>query len=377
MADLFICDTPFQVMSALLLAWGNLESSEIDCIVTDNMPGAAGVTKRLTRVVSVRDARAAHVKHTDSSRLANKMGYLHDLIMPFNLRWPDCPRERRYEALFVRNYSHPFAVSAYSYYARVNEDIRLKVYDEGYSTYSRRFWTPEAGMSALHVASGVLARRLGRRGTFEHIDSAYLYEPELLRLRLPFPVGRLLPNGFRIDGFMLKELNAVFGFERESDPIVSFIQGDSAAGRKYIYFEECFATDTGNQDDLKVVDAIARAVGKDRMLIKLHPRTVRDRFTPLGYTTVQSHGYPWEIVVLNLPADADVMLISLSSGSLLNYRFLCDRSIRSIFLYGLFPGLCHSLDDDERRFFEDCRKRSRGAIAIPTTHDELMEALHA
>lgn len=375
MGNLFICDTPFQVMTALLISWANFRDSDFDCIVTDNMPGAAAIADRLLFVDSVRDAKVAHVKHSGSSDFKNRIGYFLDLFAPYGVRWPGHLNGGAYDCLFLRNYEDPYSVSAFHHFRRYS-DLKLMVYDEGYSTYSSSFWTPGEGASFSHAVSNRLARIVGKSPLFDFIESAYLYDPGLLHIDLPFPVNRLLPRGFHLGEHRLHDLNTVFGFKMAEDPILDFLHDDSIQGRKYLFFEECFAADRGNQDDLGVLGEIAKAVGKDRILVKTHPRSVEDRFSRLGYRVVRSHGYPWEIVALNMDEEIDVVLVSFSSGALLNYRFLCGKNIRSVLLYKLFPGQCNQLDSEELQFFEDFRRSHPETISIPNSRDELSKALY-
>ena len=376
MANLFICDTPFQVMASLLLSWGHFDSTDFDCIVTDNMPGAATIVEKMSTIDSVRDARVAHVKHRGRSRVGDKIRYFTDLMAPYNQRWPDGLCDRVYERLFARNYTDPFVISAYSHFRAANDGLRFFVYDEGYSTYSKKFWISEKG-SFLHFFANRIASSIGKQLPSKHIESAYLLDPNLMRFDLPFPMLRLLPEGFFLNAHRLKCLNTVFDFKDESDPLLAFVRDKSTQGKKIIFFEESFATDYGNEKDLQVLDAIAKATGKDRDLVKLHPRSTKDRFSELGYRVLQSNGYPWEIAALNMPDEADVVLVSGSSGSLLNYRFLCSKSIKSVFLYDLFPQACASLDDDERSFFEAIYLKYPDDIIAPKSKQELTVALNA
>lgn len=375
MSRLFICDTPFQVMAALLLSWTQRDYSDNDFIVTDNMPGAAEIAKRLSNLNSVRDACIAHVNHKKAIDLEKKLEYLLDFIMPFGVRWHDVFYDRVYDSLYVRNYADPFAVSAYNHYRQTNSAISLRIYDEGYSTYSRRFWQPDQYLSPLHSFAERLARTFGRQFPADNIESVRLLDPDMLRFELPFPVERMIPEHFPLDEGMLDDLNLVFGFHGNSDAILNFINDESINGTKYLFFEESFAVDCGNEDDFKVLKEISEIVGMKNILVKLHPRSETDRFSSLGYRVVGSAGYPWEIVALNIPCDSDVVLISCSSGSLLNYRFLCDKRMRSILLFELFQRADNALDEDEQHFFRDFCAKYSGSISIPTSYPQLLEAL--
>lgn len=375
MSRLFICDTPFQVMASLLLSWSHSDSSADDYIVTDNMPGAEDAARRLSCLDSVRDARVAHVKHVHASSFEKKAGYLLDLILPYELRWSEVFCGEAYEDLYVRNYADPFSVSAYSHFLRANSAVSLHVYDEGYSNYSRRFWQPDKRFSFLHSAAERIARMLGKRFPAENIGTVHLFDPDMLRFELPFPVEKLAVERFSLDESKLNDLNKAFGFRKNSDAVLDFVNDDSIVGTKYLFFEESFAEDSGNEDDLGVLNEISEIVGMNNILVKLHPRSTRDRFSPLGYRVVESAGYPWEVVALNVPRDSDVVLVSYSSGSLLNYHFLCDARMRSVLLFDLFPGVCHALDDDEKRFFRDFQMRYSESVSIPSSKGQLLEAL--
>lgn len=377
--SLFICDTPFQVLTSLYILQAHHNGRPGDFILTDNMAGAGSLARTLGESSLARDVFVADVKHGNSDTLAEKARYARDLFKSFDSRWV-CPMAgRSYDTLYVRNFAHPVAVSAYSYFKAKNDSLRLVVYDEGYSNYSRDFWFESLG-SGAHQAASCLARVFcGKQDTFANISMALLYVPGLLDFELPFPIRSLLPLGFCAGASFVDDVNRVFGFNRErlADQFGSCRRTScsSATRRLFIFFEESFAVDRGNDADLKILGDIVEIVGKGNILVKLHPRSSEDRFTPLGYRVMEKASYPWEVFALNAPDDCDLTLISFSSGSLLNYHFLVDRAMRSVFLYDLYPDACQTLGEDVRGFFEGFLELYPAGISVPKNRNELCEAL--
>ena len=369
-ANLFICDTPFHVLTSLIIASGEHTNGANDFILTDNMSNVYSLADSLSKSSLADNAYVAKTKHAYGNPIHNKVEYFRDIFESFSLRWDFPTASKTYNSLFVRNYRDPIAVSAYSYFKEKNDDLSFVVYDEGYSSYTQDYWTANQ-TSAPHKAAEFIARVFrGKQDTSAHISKALLYTPQFLDFKLPFPAISLLPPDFQLDGCIISEI--IFGFDPS---FFNEIAGKNEGARKYLFFEESFATDRGNDADLGILDEVAEIVGKENVFVKLHPRTSIDRFTPLGYAVLKGANYPWEVCALNAPKECPLTLVSFSSGSLLNYHFICDRAIKSVFLYELYPDACQTMDDDVKRFFAKFISRYPEGVSVPATKAELREAL--
>ena len=80
--------------------------------------------------------------------------------------------------------------------------------------------------------------------------------------------------------------------------------------------EEAFFDDKIPSNDLELVLRIAEIVGKDQMIIKLHPRNKVNRFQEYGFQTMQHTQVPWEITLMDEDI-TDKILFTISSIALI------------------------------------------------------------
>lgn len=52
-------------------------------------------------------------------------------------------------------------------------------------------------------------------------------------------------------------------------------------------------------NDVELIEALADKVGKQNMMVKIHPRNPVNRFEKLGYKTNHNTAIPWEVIVMN------------------------------------------------------------------------------
>ena len=103
---------------------------------------------------------------------------------------------------------------------------------------------------------------------------------------------------------------------------------------KYIYFNECFATDKIATNDIQLLDSIGDIVGKENITVKVHPRAERgEQFYMLhGYSIFAENTVPWEMFVLSAEMQNKV-LISVSSNTLINPYIVFNKSVSAVFLW--------------------------------------------
>ena len=101
---------------------------------------------------------------------------------------------------------------------------------------------------------------------------------------------------------------------------------------QYIFLEECFWTEKKNTNEIDILDRIAERVGKENIIVKLHPRTVHDVFALHGYKTFLESNIPWEMFMLH-PEFKNKILLTASSGSAMTAKLMYDQDCNSIYLW--------------------------------------------
>ena len=361
--NLFICETPFQVLAALLIIYNWNDKSDInDFILTDNMNKADNLMNNMSDKTSVNYVYYAQVNHSQNSNLINNML---DEIIPFNKRWSYKYTNTFYDRLYLRNFSETIAVSSYNYFNKKNPELEVFIYDEGYSNYTNDFWHSEQHLSKAHKIVNFMMRLMGRKNIYSNITSAMLFLPNMLHLDLPFPLKDMIHSDFELSREQVSEINSIFNYD-------NFLLKDLE--QKYIFFEECFSNDSNNNKDLVILNSIAEIVGKDKIIIKLHPRSCKDRFTPLGYCVMKKITCPWEVVAINNARVEKLTLLAVSSGALLNYLLFTKCKIRSILLYEIFnDSYEHVQKQDIFIWFDEFCNQFKDNIIVPTSMRQLKE----
>lgn len=123
----------------------------------------------------------------------------------------------------------------------------------------------------------------------------------------PVPVCRIEPFDINDRNF-LDNINSIFDYEKCNDiydlPI--------------IFFEESYYADGSEMiDDVGIIERLAESIGRDNIMVKLHPRNPINRFKRLGYKTNKNTEIPWELIVLNQEISKSI-LISISSSAVLS-----------------------------------------------------------
>lgn len=333
--NLFISETPFHVLVSLLYVYDSCEDDINDFIIIDNMLDYIEIANRLNNLPMIDYAYAAQTKGISEEKGSCFVQMINNIFPVFSKL---CAYEKigeRYDRFFCRNYTTPLTEAAFRHFNKLNSDMKIHIIDEGYSSYLSSFWCSHKSISVFHKISNMILS--GKKDyLYRNIEEALFFAPELLHIKLPFPVRKMIKDDFMINEEQLRAINYVFGYDS------SQYEGED----KFIFFEECFSFDDGNNSDLEIVDWLSNVVGKEKLKIKLHPRSKNDRFSRLGYDVMTTVKYPWEVYAIN-NANKKVTLIAYTSGALMNYLFFSRSNMKSVLLYNVFPDKYNHVSEKE------------------------------
>ena len=267
----------------------------------------------------------------------------------------------------MRNYSDLIVNSAFRYFQKKNENLQLIVYDEGYSSYTHDFWNSQNNYSLAHSSLNKILKMLGKKYPYEYINRALFFKPDFIFPEFPFTKERLIGKNFSLSNLDIVDINRIFEYK----PLTTELPSHSV-----IFFEECFSEDYGDNSDLLILKEITNIIGKNNIFIKLHPRTTKDRFTSMGYKVLSNINYPWEVFAINNPS-SDILQISFSSGSLVNYLFFTQTRIKSLYLFKAFPEYYQNIQNNMeiRKWFNKIENENKDCIYIPETLNDMKNYL--
>lgn len=353
--SVYFCGTPFHCITAIVLSKEN--RCESDIIIANNFEGAKEVCSHLRenkifrRVFFIANYMkgkdwAFRVKVTLSPYYAVRAGGLEGKI------------EGKYSHIYTNSIDDEF-ISAVYYF---NKSAEIVLFDEGYGSYLPEYFNPIKDFSFSHKIVRGISKAIFKRKYIDcSIKEILLYAPELLTYSPPCAYRKI--NVKNHDVQVGQAVNQAFAAERHKNEY----------DYEYIFFEESYANDYGDNRDLEYVDLVASIVGKEKLLIKLHPRDTKDRFSSKGYHTSKSFGVPWEVMALF--ADKVKCLITFSSGAALSYRFIFqDNKYETILLYRMEKDFAR-MSDVKQEFFEKYMKYYGSDFMLPGNRQELLECL--
>lgn len=238
-----------------------------------------------------------------------------------------------------------------------NKYVLFNRVEEGFSTYTRR-----NVYITLEKLTDVLYKICRMPSLKSFVKKLYLYEPELLLYnceyeKIKIPKYRKCKDDVRL-------LNTVFGYTDEASEYQKY---------KYIIFEESFYHDNKEKiNDEEVFRTIVSRVGKDNVIIKLHPRNTKNRFSDLN---VGRSNIPWEIIQLNGDFNNNIF-ITISSGSVLASKiWLCD-DVKTFFLYKCTNVIPNIVDRNYLSYFDIVNKRiNNESWIVPDNIDDALKKM--
>lgn len=364
---MIVCQTPFQVIVALFLNNQIRKNDEckVDAVITNTFNGYENLVKRLSDRQLFDKVICADAKECIQAK--GKKGNISKL---FKVLFPgkiasslECDLFE-YTEMFCWNYD-AYTASIRSYLELKKHHIKVNVFDEGYISYMPiDDVIPKRGFMKIIE----LRNRLYGIGniTRENIDGMYLFEPELILYKPGCPI-------YKID----REIGKEHKFKEDIEYIFETKKVISNYDKKYIIFEEAMLANNPDIDDEKILDNFIDMVGKENVIVKLHPRTKEDRFAEKGIKTLGSDGIPWEAIVL-AGGFEDKVFMTIGSGSVTNCRMLFGSSMNSYMLFKIVRPPMSQFDPKYDNFWEkledNSTDKSKG-LKIPKTMKELTELL--
>lgn len=352
--NLILCNTLFQTYVALLLSTGLLASDENDLLF--KVRGAGQLAKR------IEEESVFHAVYTVDHSCQ------HETVKQIACKLTRCkclPKEilhRKYDAFFAFNASC-FEEEVFAQLYQKNPNIQICSYDEGFSSY-----VEQNKLDARHAYFHQLLQQIGRfRGKasylVERYNKKYLLEPALYcGAHEDACISERIP--VEINDAILEKMNRIFDYKEKKEYQLARI----------LFLDQPFDNDRQSNDDCELFKIIMKEVGEDQCLVRLHPRS-KNRYLDCGCKVEQSAGMPWEMVVLNLNTDRQ-LLVTVNSSSCLTGSLLYKKKAHVLLLYRLLPGIIHPEEYSAfDRYYQRAAEVLKIDLKIPNNIQELKSFL--
>lgn len=304
---LIICNTHFQVIVALQLKLTLFKGDEVDVHVSDHSLNAAGVASRLRRTglfgnVFYRETKA----EITAGKVQKAWGFA---AACFGVR--RYPVHLDYDEILFYNLNIP-VYHVVDAAANGSRETVFSGMEEGVLSYGRMAYgkSPELLDSVRAVTGHPQIKR--------SIARYYCFFPELYQAQ----GGAIKPKRIPPVCTSLKELRqilpGVFDFEPEAIP------------QSLIFFTSSSDVDGCGFGETELVLELAELVGRNNLLVKMHPRDDRNVYRDAGLTVMARSDVPWEVIQICGAAD-ESMCMTVTSGAFINPATLLGSKAKGVF----------------------------------------------
>lgn len=363
--QLFVCNSVYQIFVALWIKFYYYSDSKLDIIISDHMSQGKKLADNIRQIslfehvyyAETLDFAKFNVKLTKKERIfaslyPNKM--LHQFV----------DLSERYTQLYIANVDY-FSQLLFDALAHKNAEIELIIYEDGMFTYSRLY--EKDYLSTFIPKTNVIKKFLHtciyrKKTIFGNVHEMLVFNPENMLWKPDFPIVALKKIE-RENREFRGICNLVFSYYNSTD----------VYDKKYIFLEESFSAEGAKLDDLEIVEQIALRVGKENIMVKIHPRNPINRFARIGIKTNQDISIPWEVIIMNTDF-SDKILITVSSSSILNPRLIFGQYVKAYSIYECVDHEhCNSrlLSDDMWEIASKLFKKYKDMVTICNTIDEI------
>ena len=365
---LFHCSTPFQIMMAVHFKRTILADCIVDILVSSHIFEYKDIAERLENVGLFRMVISYDGYNFDQMVLTikKKMALIRDILNSrhhFNYLFAGSGKVEdagKYDEFWIQEIIMSTNV-LYNYLISRNDKMKIVFYEEspltvvcdGHDTFVDREYAIKSKSNIERIILRFLIKSV-----YGKIDYGYSSVYDKIKDRFYFPFYAI-PE-------LDKNKNSVADWNK-----IWKCQDDYSD--KVVFFEESFHTDSIEFDDMSVVQDIIDVVGKENLMIKLHPRSRKNRFQALGVQTNRSTSVPWELVAINHINNPPV-LISVASGSLLYPQMYWGIKQNAISLIKCKEYKMPVLDS---RYYNEYRQfcENSGYTMLPETREDFRKIL--
>ncbi|MCM1216731.1 MAG: alpha-2,8-polysialyltransferase family protein [Lachnospiraceae bacterium] len=348
---LFICNTYLQLINAIQIKISGFDNDhsekyEVDLLLSDYSRNTEAVAKKLEELHMFRRVKEVKIKEYTYTQ-----GIIRDF---FDVMALNFGKNQKYRSLLWDDmiydmiFSFQYGVLTYTIFdmnQEKNKQPECIFYEEAISSYAdvilrnpgKRIWLTK-----------LLRKMIPRKDMSECYHKFYCYYPECV----PAEYGlecRQITAWSREDQKLRDILNYIF----------VYIPEKHIFPQKYIYFATSTDIDGKPVGETEIVLRIADLVGKENLLVKMHPRDDRTIYEDNGLIVSRESAIPWEVVQLNHDFSGHIF-ISLSSNSVLSATAILGDDVKGFFLSPMVRGKNQEVD-----------------LELITEMDEVVKQLHS
>lgn len=324
--DLYICNSVYQLLVCLWIKHRVNPQIPGDLIVSNHMNNGRELAEQARaencfgQVYFVESFDYARYR-TPSSRMTR----YEEELFPQRVLSRFWDGRDAYSTVYLANPDR-FSQLLFNALSRRNPALQAVLYEDGMLTYSPIFQSDveSSRIELVSLPKKLVYRHLFRRKALcDHFRELLLFHPKDLGWQPAFSVTEL------------EKINCQDAAFREMCNRIFQYSPSDVYDRKYLFMEESFAAEGVPINDVQLLNQLAQRVGKENIMVKIHPRNPVNRFAADGFKTNQNTSIPWELIVMNLGDISDMTLITVASSSVLNPMMIFGKKVKAYSLYHL------------------------------------------
>ncbi|MFG6329086.1 MAG: alpha-2,8-polysialyltransferase family protein [Lachnospiraceae bacterium] len=311
-----ICNTFLQIIIAIAMKETLFESDVMTIVITDHSNDAEQVALNLKKENLFNDVIFEKVKELDKEKhgLLQGASTIMSIVSGRDSKRFNYTKNKYFDLLLFYNQS-VFVSLLYANLYEMNPDIQVARFEEGVISYSNRM------LACKRQDIGYkLRRKLHKKNISESLNQFYCTYPEYYDGALKV---EKIPTNCLYDPKVVDLIKRVFLGKRT---IIPYRQ-------TYIYFSSVYDFEGETPiNELKLIETIASVVGKENLIVKVHPRDNMERFRNQGLIIDPNSNVPWEAIQFGMDFSEHIFL-TVNSTSVLTVNMLLEKPAETYFLY--------------------------------------------
>ena len=321
---LIIANTYYQMIMAIQLNYTLFKDDQVTLLLSDHSKDTDIISERL-KICNV--FHEVHYVKTKDIWDISKLDMLVDffrITLGKNTRFTAClddVTDLYFDELLCFNYN----IDTYSIYTvlyRYNKELKVSLYEEGVLAYGVK-----ADTNIRRKIIKGARHALGKKDITEALDSFYCLYPSLYS-------GDLKTRGIPL----IKNTDICSQVLKK---IFQINPNDFQYTKKFIFFTSMCDVEGGDTSgEYQLVCKVADLVGKENLLVKIHPRDTRSIYKDNGFDVDEKSFVPWEAIQLSFDF-SDKIYLTATSGSVLAGSLMSEKPVRTYYMYK-----CCNLNDN-------------------------------
>ncbi len=317
---LFLCNTYYQLIVALQCKNTLFNKDHVDVILSDHSLNANVIVERMkkSRVFDgayYLETRAKDQGHHSVIQVLRGLG---STVFGTNLDLKKILMDNVYDEFVYYNLSVS-SLEVYAFIQKNNKDVICSRMEEGIVGYKYMYNEKGDWHFSKQIELAFMIRKILMRDRLvDNCHNYYCFFPA-------FYNGNF--TAYQIP--LIKDNDLI----HDQLAMIFDINESMRIKEKYIFFTSVYDFEGDSPiGEFEVVNKVADIVGKNNLMIKMHPRDRRNIFQKSGIRVLTNSSIPWEALQLYFNY-YDKVLLTATSGAVLSVNLMVENPIRSYFLF--------------------------------------------